>query len=373
MLHARMLTRGSILVLRDHPACQPDKGEISIDTLSFTIDLSVIFDYCVGSELIVMHAFDNPTDDENWFLWLAFQKFITACFGPAIAPEADFKPGRNFFKWSLPLNDRSGFIAFGGNNKIVDHTGKERSRPERMQVYLSGEGCSKVKDWRFLHSFLKDSEIFAPKITRVDIAYDDHEGQRDVEFAVDSYSAGLFAGNGRPPKGQRIDDMGSGDGCTFYVGSRESGRYLRIYEKGKQLGDKSSPWVRWEVELSSKQVDVPLCVLIMPRQYLAGSYPCLDWVSRARLVIKTAQRREKIEFAHLVNHGRRGYGALINYMLSRKGMTPDQIVNDLIRDGVPGRLIWTTTTEIEAYDLSSREINPHLYSIEQPHWSNTHA
>ncbi len=360
------------MVLKDHPACQSDKGEVSIDTLSFTIDLNVIrsMKYSGVNLLIVDDILKDPTQDDNWFLWLAFDKFLTDLFGPAIAPAQDFSTGRNFFQWSLPLANKAGFVAFGGNNKIVDYTGKEQIRPERMQIYLSGEGCRMVKDWGRVHDLLVSLDDYNPKITRVDIAYDDHEGVRDVDYAADSYRAGLFAGNGRPPKGQRIDDMGSGDGCTFYVGSRDSGRYLRVYEKGKQLGDRGSSWVRWEIEISSKQLEIPLCVLLKPRAYLAGSYPCLDWISRARLVIETAKKREHIEFHHLVNHGRRAYGSLINYMMAKRDMTEKQIVDLLIRDGVPGRLVWTTTEEIESRETQHSEVHPHLYTKQKPHWSN---
>ena len=125
-----------------------------------------------------------------------------------------------------------------------------------------------------------------------------------------------------------------------------------------------------EIELSAKQVDIPLCVLIYPRRYLAGSYPCLDWVSRARLVIETAKKREHIEFHHLVNHGRRAYGALINYMMAKRDMSEKDIVDALIRDGVPGRLVWTTTEETESRDISHSEVHPHLYTMQKPHWSN---
>lgn len=352
------------MVLQDHPACQPDKGEVSIDTFSFTIDLDVIrsMRYSGVDLIVVDDVLKDPTADDNWFLWLAFSNLLSDLFGPGIAPAENFTSGRNFFKWSLPLADRGGFVAFGGNNKVVDFSGKEKVRPERIQFYISGEGCQRVKDWSNVYQMLRALSDYTPKITRIDIAYDDHEGQRDVDYAADSYRAGLFAGNGRPPKGQRIDDMGSGDGCTFYVGSRDSGRYLRIYEKGKQLGDKGSDWVRWEVELSAKQMDIPLDVLIFPRRYLAGSYPCLDWISRAKLVIETAKKREHIEFHHLVAHGRRAYGALINYMLTKRSMSNDDVVGLLIRDSIPGRLSWTAGADLSEKQAAPHEVlYPHLY------------
>ncbi|MDR0848010.1 MAG: replication initiation factor domain-containing protein [Propionibacteriaceae bacterium] len=38
-------------------------------------------------------------------------------------------------------------------------------------------------------------------------------------------------------------------GCTLYVGSRKSAIFLRCYEKGKQLGDPVSDWVRVELQV----------------------------------------------------------------------------------------------------------------------------
>lgn len=356
------------MVLQDHPACQHlDRGEVSIDTLSITLDLTAILDYATTSGYLVWNQVQDPLSNDSFFVWSSFQKLLAHIFGPSIEPEQDFRTGRNFFKYSLPLKNKAGFVAFGGNNVVVDYTGKNQVKPQRMQIYLSGEGCRMVSDWVFVHQVLTGMDEHNPKITRVDIAYDDHEGARDVDYAADSYRAGLFAGNGRPPKGQRIDDMGSGDGCTFYVGSRDSGRYLRVYEKGKQLGDKESAWVRWEVELSSKQYDIPLCVLIRSRAYLAGSYPCLDWISRAKLIIETSKRREFIELNHLIAHGRRAYGTLINYLMARKGQTAEQVINQLIRDGVPGRLTWATTEHQEPPGpLRHSAINPHLYTPTTP-------
>ncbi|UWT36668.1 replication initiation factor domain-containing protein [Neisseria gonorrhoeae] len=41
-------------------------------------------------------------------------------------------------------------------------------------------------------------------------------------------------------------------GKTYGIGSRESSKYVRIYEKGKQLGDKTSTWTRFEIEFKAK-------------------------------------------------------------------------------------------------------------------------
>lgn len=380
------------MVVQDHPSCQHDVGEVSIDTLSLTIDLAAVVDLSPFHWQLIASGMQEPQANDNHFLWAAFQTFLTAIFGDRVFSLSEkFTTGRNFFQNSISIENRAGFLAFGGNNKVVNHKGETETRHERVQVYISGEGCRQVTDWgRVYRALTGPLAEYSPKLTRIDIAYDDHQGQRDVDYAKDSYSAGLFAGNGRPPKGQFIDDMGSNDGRTMYVGSRESGRYLRVYEKGKQLGDSVSPWVRWELELSAKQIDIPLDALRYPRRYLSGGYPVLSFISKAREVIQSKKQRERIEYAHLVSHGRRAYGSLVNYMLQKKGMSPDQIVSELVREGVPGRLVWVTqepkTEEVEPYRLNHPHLYEQVHTVVRPcelsidwqeqrrnHWSNIHV
>jgi hypothetical protein len=45
-----------------------------------------------------------------------------------------------------------------------------------------------------------------------------------------------------------VDDYDSGDGKTFYVGDKKSEKQLRVYEKGREQGDRNSPRVRYEAQ-----------------------------------------------------------------------------------------------------------------------------
>ena len=90
-------------------------------------------------------------------------------------------------------------------------------------------------------------------ITRVDLAHDDFSAtQVSIERARQWLEDGGFNASGRPPAAELIDDLGSNKGKTLYVGHRASGKFLRVYEKGKQFGDQTSPWVRAEVELVTR-------------------------------------------------------------------------------------------------------------------------
>jgi len=115
------------------------------------------------------------------------------------------------------------------------------------------------------------------RIGRLDAAWDDFEGR----FGTPNDAAAKYADGGFTPergprseKAQLIDDLGSGAGCTFYLGDRVS-RLLRIYGKGKQLGNKASPWVRYELQLMGGQFDLTLDNLRHPGALL-NKYPDLE-------------------------------------------------------------------------------------------------
>jgi len=98
---------------------------------------------------------------------------------------------------------------------------------------IPGDGCALVPDWERLVGLLQ-SELGA-RITRWDGAVDDFEGAYPVDKAVELYLSGAFNAGGRKPscdqKGNWVEPDGSGR--TFYVGKRQNGKLLRVYEKGK--------------------------------------------------------------------------------------------------------------------------------------------
>lgn len=308
------------------------EGEILIDALSFTVLRADLESVVGGSTSLWTESADQVVGFLNWFLF--------DLFGTDVFAGTELKGGRNFFDHSLPLG-AAGFIAFGGNNKVQSYDGtKTRTVAERVQVYLTGEGCALVPDWPRLAQRLEELQA---RITRVDLAYDDHAGERDVDHCRSLYDAGDFTSSGRPPKANLIDDLGSGEGRTFYVGKRQNGKMLRCYEKGKQLGDEASPWVRWEVELHAKDRVIPYDVLTDPQSYLAGSYPALSFINEICRVIKTAKIKLSIQYTKLSNICRTQYGKLLNFAHQEIGLTPEQTFYELLNPkGYPERLAWAS-------------------------------
>lgn len=223
-----------------------------------------------------------------------------------------------------------GLIAHGGENQR-----------DTASIQLNAQACSLITDWQPLKAWC---EQHASKITRIDLAHDDITGEvLTIAKGLQWLQDGLFSNNGAREgitavKGRLIDDLGSGDGKTLYVGNRKSGKMLRIYEKGKQLGDKLSLWVRAEVELKDKDRVIPWDVLVNPSHYLAAAYPCLNYLSAIQHKIKTIKKAVIISMDAAVNHLRNVGGMLVNVMMQKHGGDAFAVVNELKRAGIPKRL-----------------------------------
>jgi phage replication initiation protein len=204
---------------------------------------------------------------------------------------------------------------------------------------LSSEGCALIADWqRFI--YLGRNQL-AGRITRWDGAVDDFTGMHSVDLAVEMYRQGWFKTGGRQPSSKVAGDwLGQRQGRTLYIGNRHNGKLLRIYEKGKQLGDPDSPWTRWEIEYHNIDRVIPWEVLLFPDRYVAGAYPCMSWVGVDRSRLLTVKAQDEISYDRLVHAGSTAYGALINIMLEREG-SPERVIAMLRKSGAPRRLAFS--------------------------------
>ena len=228
--------------------------------------------------------------------------------------------------WSLLPFDCSEQVELGwiGVSDSSDHM------RGRWCIHLTAMGCSYITVSGGWHNFLKIQDFFA-KITRCDIAVDDLSGSHSVTDAVLLYSEGAFSSGGRLPYSRMITSSHA-KGDTFYVGSRANGKLCRIYEKGKQLGDPSSLWVRHELELRSKDRVIPFDVLVDPIPFFRGAYPvAYSWLPSFVSVKIPTKSRFRITFSRLHTHVSRQSGRFINYLLSFSDMSPSDIV-DFLRD-----------------------------------------
>lgn len=158
--------------------------------------------------------------------------------------------------------EKCGHIAVGGN-------------AETVHVDLTGQACARV-DMVALADALRGIEH---SIGRLDAAWDDFTGRYGTpRGAYENFLHGGFT----PVRGQRskkvqfIDDGETGAGCTFYLGNR-TGRLLRIYSKGQQLGNPESPWTRYEIEYRGAEFGLSLDHVRQPGVLLT-QYPDLEFL-----------------------------------------------------------------------------------------------
>lgn len=250
----------------------------------------------------------------------------------------EFLPILNFTPTGKGWNgykERHIIVGLGEANLGLLALGGESQRGS-LHVELNAQACALISDWPALQAW---GEQYKASITRIDLAHDDLNGDViSIDVGLEWKSAGHFDLNGRPAKALLIDDLGSGDGKTFYVGKRANGKMLRIYEKGKQLGDSQSPWVRVEVELRNKSRLIPWDAVIKPGNYLAGAYPCLAYLSGVQDKIKTISKAVEITLESSVEHLHQTGGKLINVLMHVHSGDAFAVVNELKRDGIPQRL-----------------------------------
>jgi phage replication initiation protein len=229
--------------------------------------------------------------------------------------------------------DRS--IDVEGFAKIA-HGGE--SQRGTVLLSINGEGCARVGSWLRVHDFIKQH---GGKITRCDVCADDHNSRLlSIRKALNAYRCGAFVNGGRPPKAELIDDLGSRAGRTFYVGSRAGGKLARIYEKGKQLGDKASRWIRGEVEFHNKDRVIPLDILLDPVRYLAGSFPYFAAMSFIVEKIRTVKAVADASVAAVTRWLKEAGGAALNAVYVTCGRDSEKTIEALRREAVPRRLQW---------------------------------
>jgi phage replication initiation protein len=238
--------------------------------------------------------------------------------------------GANFYRDSYVLGDNYGVVCHGGQRSTV-------------LVMLSGEGCAAAREgWeKRLYEFLTKRCGARAKITRADLAHDVYDGiAYNVDRADADFDSRLFNCGGRNPNHEQRGNWKhpSGKGRTLYIGNRESGKFLRVYEKGRQLGDKNSEWVRVEVEMKSVNRIIPFEVLLHPGEYLSASYPALSWICQRQERILSTQKKTEISYAAGCKWLQKQVGAWINVLVEIEG-SAEKAVQKIIKEGaMPSRL-----------------------------------
>lgn len=292
---------------------------VGIDWFSASVDLT--------ATLREVGFLDNDAQDEvrQWIDASADNARIAALqvfcwFFSGLGLELDeAASGGRFYLWRVKIINAAkefvGMIELGGENcRRADGTYTAR-------IELTGDGCKTMsaarcghaKRWLELRAKL---ESCAGRITRVDACADDLLGKYPLKLAQKWYSDGEFDQRGQRPKAQLVDDYDSGDGKTLYVGGKKSEKQLRVYEKGREQGDKNSPWVRYEAQFrASNRKELPLDILRDPASYLLGAYPVLRFLHCVATRIDITKAAVDATVKSVRRHLRRQYGATLNVIV----------------------------------------------------------
>lgn len=303
-----------------------------IDWVNVTVHDSSFY----GQQIPVIQRLQNPDRTEQESIpaddhVLILSNISHACeniFGFGITGKRS--NGANFYKHAYTLGDGWGLMCIGGQRSTV-------------LLSLSGAGCAAAKPgWeKRLQAFLH--RAISPRITRVDLAYDDYAGSHSIDEVDGWHDAGLFNTGGRNPVCEQRGDWKNpnGKGRSFYVGNRSNGKYYRGYEKGKQLGAHESPWVRHEVEIKGVDRVIPFDVLTEPGAYLAATYPALAFISERQERILTTQKTVQITYEKMVDWLGKQCGRAM-YAVQQIEGSAEKALSRIIKEKLPKRLIVPT-------------------------------
>lgn len=280
---------------------QGSKTAAHIDTLTFTLTQDVF----IENEIPI----DDNHPDNISLLAEKISKTLNTLFGFGLYVQ---KNGINGYKYSFVMGTdkaKYGVAAFGGLNQR-----------DSIMIHLYGDGLTAALDgWESrLYNWLS---VYAPfaKITRCDLAHDFFEGEYTPDQAYSDWKSGGFDKKHMRPRARLhgydwLDDQRTGK--TFYVGTPNSSRMVRVYDKGCEQGDTSSPWVRFELQLRNRDYIIPHDILINAGGYLTAAYPVcetlFDKYKDTPAKPERIKKTEIINLEHVVKYAAQSSSPCIN-------------------------------------------------------------
>lgn len=114
------------------------------------------------------------------------------------------------------------------------------------------------------------------------------------------------------------------------------------------MGDKDSPWVRFEIQFNHGDIEIPFEILTDEGGYFCGAFPICGTFKNMPQEKRFEPRSKALNltFGHKLKHAKNAVGKLVNFM-SDLGFTAEEIVRQLkAEQGYPKGL------EPEKYDLN---------------------
>jgi DNA relaxase NicK len=173
---------------------------------------------------------------------------------PFFGAAEDAAGGTQWYRRKVRLAERSVVVAWdgvgnAGGTVLVDVT----------QTALDALGWERSLD---LASALRDAGLRA---SRVDLYVDDRRRLADARTVREAVKAGRYSSHAQP--GGYLEDDRTG-GATSYLGSRDSERMLRTYDKDPNGED---PRTRWELESKGETARVAVMLMLAARGAASGA------------------------------------------------------------------------------------------------------
>lgn len=288
----------------------------------------------------------NISDDE---LVCSISSNLQEIMGFGLFQKAN---GRNGYLYSYLMGNSKisyGYVAFGGSQQ-----------KDTVCIHFTGSGLLAAQNgWeQRLFDFIKN---YAPtaKITRCDLAHDFFNGEYTPDQALQDWENGLFTARHTKPVAECVGSdwlTNTGKGKTFYIGSRKSSKYCRVYEKGKELGDLDSRWVRFELELKCKDIVIPHDILLNPGHYLTGAYPiCQELFLKNDKQIAKPELKKKLQtvgIEHCNKYASIQVSGFLNFLYLHMGLSKEEIFDFVVNPNadMPKRL------DPSAFDSNNRTV-----------------
>ena len=244
----------------------------------------------------------------------------------------------------------------------VDYGGE--SRRGWLRWDMSGSGCEWVQDWAVLAGLVH--ALDRAELRRVDLALTTADPSLvSHEIVLAAHAAGQFSNGGRSPKYRLVTGSDPSDGRTVYVGSRSSAKFIRCYEKGREMMNKAgvpesikkqvekvefdglgmvdvSALYRVEVEFKDVETVLPWTMLIDRDSFFAGANPfCASLLPNApkRRVQSLPDFGGKLALQVQIEHARRAYGGLFRTLFSIHNGDAQKVLDLVMGDKPSEKLV----------------------------------
>ena len=320
------------------PLRRGNKHAAFIDQISFSIH----------QDTLTFETGGHNWSEEQYMVELSI--VLQYVFGFGISEKLPHSGGR-FYKSCYRMGSES--IMYG---RV--HVGSAKgTQADTILIELTATGCQAASDdWeKRLFEFL--AYATRPKITRVDLALDFFNQEYSPEQAYEDWQNDKFTCHHMRPDGDRHGsdwDSNNGKGKTFYVGTRQSGKFARVYNKAAEQGDYSglNHWTRFEVEFKAKGGYVlPLDVLVNSGQYFCGSYPvCEQFQDYQVKRMDTSLKRFDYSWEHMLKFAKQQVGRVVNAI---KFYRPDWSDAEVLEVFTPDHKHLPKRLDIAAYDAAA--------------------